>query len=152
MLDRDLAALYGVETKVLKQAVRRHLDRFPKDFMFLLNRTALKTWRSQVVTSNSDRMGLRHPPMAFTEHGTLMLSSVLNSRRAIRVNIEIMRAFVKLRQMLASNTDLVHRLDDLEAKYDGQFRIVFTAIRRIIAPTPSKRKQIGFCPTSKQKR
>src|SRR5437899_3102997 len=94
MLDRDLAALYGVATKVLKQAVRRNIDRFPSDFMFVLNPTEFQNWRSQFVTSKADRKGLRYPPMAFTEHGILMLSSVLNSQRAIQVNIEIMCAFV----------------------------------------------------------
>ena len=106
MLDRDLAALYGVETKVLKQAVRRNLDRFPEDFMFVLTTREFKNWRSQFVTSNQDRKGLRYAPMAFTEHGILMLSSVLNSKRAVQVNIEIMRAFVKLRRILASNVAL----------------------------------------------
>src|SRR5262249_4781026 len=99
MLDRDLAALYGVATKTLKQAVKRNAERFPDDFMFVLSATEFHTWRSQFVTSKADRKGLRYAPMAFTEHGILMLSSVLNSERAIQVNIEIMRAFVKLRQM-----------------------------------------------------
>lgn len=93
MLNSDLAALYGVETKVLKRAVRRNIDRFPSDFMFLLNSTEFQNWRRQFGTSKEDRMGLRYPPMAFTEHGILMLSSILNSKRAIYVKIEIMRAF-----------------------------------------------------------
>ncbi len=128
MLDRDLAALYGTSTKVLKQTVNRNLDRFPNDFMFVLNRVEFENWRSQFVTSNADRKGLRYAPMAFTEHGILMLSSVLKSARAVKVNIEIMRAFVRLRQMLASNTELSHRLDELESKYDRQFKVVFDAI------------------------
>ena len=144
MLDRDLAALYETTTKVLKQAVRRNIDRFPDDFMFVLNPVEFQDWRSQFVTSNADRVGLRYPPMAFTEHGILMLSSVLNSQRAIHVNIEIMRAFVKLRQMLASNAELSLRLDELEGKYDRQFKVVFDAIRQIMAPAPPDRKQIGF--------
>ena len=144
MLDRDLAALYETTTKVLKQAVRRNLDRFPEDFMFVLNPTEFKDWRSQFVTSNADRIGLRYSPMAFTEHGILMLSSVLNSHRAIQVNIEIMRAFVKLRQMLASNAELSRRLDELEGKYDRQFKVVFDAIRQLMSPAPPDRKQIGF--------
>ena len=144
MLDRDLAVLYGISTKVLKQAVRRNIDRFPDDFMFVLNSTEFQDWRSQFVTSKADRVGLRHAPMAFTEHGVLMLSSVLNSQRAIQVNIEIMRAFVKLRQMLASNADLSRRLDELESKYDRQFKTVFDAIRQLMSPPPSDRKQIGF--------
>jgi hypothetical protein len=144
MLDRDLTHLYGVSTRVLKQAVRRNLDRFPDDFMFVLNPAEFQDWRSQFVTSKADRIGLRYAPMAFTEHGILMLSSVLNSDRAVRVNIEITRAFVKLRQMLASNSELSRRLDELEGKYDRQFKMVFDAIRQLMAPTPPDRKQIGF--------
>jgi|SRR5215213_1729870 len=152
MLDRDLAALYGVETKVLKQAVRRNIDRFPEDFMFVLTRTELQNWRSQFVTSKGDRQGLRHSPMAFTEHGIVMLSSVLNSKRAIDVNIEITRAFVKLRKIVASHADLSHRLDELEGKYDQRFRVVFDAIRRVMSPSPVKRKQIGFRPISRSQK
>ena len=144
MLDRDLAELYGVGTKVLKQAVRRNIDRFPDDFMFVLDPAEFQDWRSQSVTSKADRMGLSYAPMAFTEHGILMLSSVLNSERAIQVNIEIMRAFVKLRQMLASNAELSRRFDDLESKYDRQFKVVFDAIRQLMTPPPPGRKQIGF--------
>jgi hypothetical protein len=144
MLDRDLAVLYGVPTKVLKQAVRRHPNRFPDDFMFILDPTEFNNWRSQFVTSNADRKGLRYAPMAFTEHGILMLSSVLNSKRAIRANIHITRTFVKLRQMLASNADLSRRLDELESKYDRQFKVVFDAIRQLMSPVVPARKQIGF--------
>ena len=144
MLDRDLAHLYGVSTKVLKQAVRRNIDRFPDDFMFVLKAAEFQDWRSQFVTSKADRIGLRYAPMAFTEHGILMLSSVLNSDRAVQVNIQIMRAFVKLRQMLASNVELSHRLEQLEAKYDRQFKVVFDAIRQLMSPPPPDRKQIGF--------
>jgi hypothetical protein len=152
MLDRDLAALYGVETKMLKRAVRRNIDRFPKDFMFVLNKAELQNWRRQFGTSNSERKGLRYAPMAFTEHGILMLSSVLNSTRAVSVNIEIMRAFVRLREMLASNADLSRRVDDLEKKYDSQFKVVFDAFRRLILPSPVKRKEIGFRPGSRQRK
>ena len=148
MLDRDLAALYGVETKALKQAVRRNIDRFPPDFMFVLNSMEFKNWRSQFVTSKEVRMGLRYAPMAFTEHGILMLSSILNSKRAVQVNIQIMRAFVRLRQMLASNAELSGRLDELEKKYDRQFKVVFDAIRSLMAPTRTQPKQIGFRPIS----
>ena len=144
MLDRDLAALYGIATKALKQAVKRNRARFPGDFMFELNQTELGNWRSQFVTSKADVKGLRYAPMAFTEHGILMLSSVLKSDRAIRVNIEIMRTFVKLRQMLTSNTELSYRLEELESKYDRQFKIVFDAIRQLMSPQVSDRKQIGF--------
>jgi hypothetical protein len=144
MLDRDLAVLYGVETRVLKQAVRRNLDRFPDDFMFVLSDDELSHWRSQFVTSNSDRMGLRHAPMAFTEQGVAMLSTVLNSKRAIDVNIAIMRTFVKLRQMLDSHAKLAEKLAELEAKYDGQFRVVFEALNELMAEPEPKRKPIGF--------
>lgn len=153
MLDRDLAALYGVETKALKQAVRRNVDRFPEDFMFVLTTTEFRNWRSQFVTSNQDRMGLRYPPMAFTEHGILMLSSVLNSKRAVQVNIEIMRAFVKLRKILSSHVELSRRLDRLEQKYDRHFKIVVNAIRSLMTPDASKkREQIGFQPVTRAKK
>jgi len=144
MLDRDLAALYEVTTKALKQAVKRHADRFPDDFMFQLDRKEFINWRSKFVTSNSDRMGLRHAPMAFTEQGVAMLSSVLNSQRAIQVNIAIMRAFVQLRTILSSHADLAHKLEELEKKYDAQFRVVFDAIRQLMTPSDRPRKQIGF--------
>ena len=143
MLDRDLAALYGVSTKALKQAVRRNVARFPKDFMFVLSAAEFQNWRSQFVTSTADRKGLRYAPMAFTEHGILMLSTVLNEQ-AFRVNIEIMRAFVRLRQMIASDAELTRRLDDLERKYDRQFKVVFEAIRKLITPRPRGDKEIGF--------
>lgn len=134
MLDRDLAGLYGAPTKALKQAVKRHASRFPEDFMFVLTPQELAEWRSQFVTSKADRMGLRHAPMAFTEHGIAMLSSVLNSERAIRMNIAIMRAFVRLRRMLASHADLARKLEELEKRYDAQLRVVFDAIRQLMAP------------------
>jgi len=144
MLDRDLAELYGVETKVLKQAVRRNVKRFPKDFMFELTKVEFRNWRSQFVTSNRDRMGLRYPPMAFTEQGVAMLSSVLNSDRAIQVNILIMRAFVRLREMLASHKDLERKLAALEKKYDKQFKIVFDAIRALMSEEKRPKRRIGF--------
>lgn len=144
MLDRDLAGLYGVTTSALKQAVRRNPDRFPHDFMFVLNQSEFDDWRSQFVTSNADRKGLRYSPMAFTEQGVAMLSSVLRSKRAISVNVEIMRTFVRLRQMLASNAELAKKLEDLEKKYDHQFKVVFDAIRQLMTPPDPKRKAIGF--------
>ena len=131
LLDRDLAKLYEVETKVLKQAVRRNIKRFPSDFMFELSKEEFEDWRSQFVTSNSDKMGLRYKPMAFTEQGVAMLSGVLKSERAIEVNIAIMRAFVRLRQMLASNAQLARKLEEMENKYDERFRIVFEAIQQL---------------------
>jgi len=144
MLDRDLAAMYGVATKVLKQAVKRNATRFPADFMFVLTREELADWRSQFVTSNADRMGLRHAPMAFTEHGVAMLSSVLNSERAIQVNIAIMRTFTQLRQMLVSNAELARKLAELEKRYDAQFSVVFDALRQLMTPPEPPRKKIGF--------
>jgi hypothetical protein len=144
MLDRDLAKLYGVTTSALKQAVRRHSERFPPDFMFVLSLSELQAWRSQIVISKADRMGLRHAPMAFTEQGVAMLSSVLHSKRAVVVNVQIMRAFVQLRQMLASNADLSKKLEELERKYDHQFKIVFDAIRQLMIPAPKNPKPIGF--------
>ncbi len=144
ILDRDLAVPYGVPTKALKQAVKRNIGRFPEDFMFVLTPEEFAEWRSQFVTSKADRMGLRHPPMAFTEQGIAMLSSVLNSERAIRVNVEIMRAFVRLRELIAANRDLARRLDHLEKKYDAQFRVVFDAIRELMTPARLQRRRIGF--------
>ena len=144
MLDRDLATLYGVATKVLKQAVRRSIARFPDDFMFVLNPAEFQNWRSQFVTSAADRQGLRYAPMAFTEHGILMLSTVLKSQRAIHVNIEIMRTFVQLRRLLASDAELSRRLNELEHKYDRRFKVVFDAIRQLMTPPVRRRKEIGF--------
>jgi len=144
MLDADLAALYGVETKALNQAVRRNIERFPDDFMFQLTSDEMEDLRSQTVTASSWG-GRRTRPYAFTEQGVAMLSSVLKSPRAIQVNIEIMRAFVRLRQMVTSNADLARKLNALERKYDGQFKIVFAAIRELTEPTPKKKgRPIGF--------
>ena len=144
MLDRDLAALYEVETKRLKEQVRRNIDRFPEDFMFVLTTEEFANWRSQFATSNSDRMGLRHAPMAFTEQGVAMLSTVLNSKRAIDANIAIMRTFVKLRQMLDTHAKLAQKLAELESKYDGQFRVIFEVLNELMAPPEPTRKPIGF--------
>lgn len=144
MLDRDLATLYGVETRVLKQAVRRNSERFSEDFMFELTPAEFEDWRSQFVISNSDRMGLRHPPMAFTEQGVATLSSVLRSPQAIKVNIAIMRAFVKLREILASNADLANKLEEMEKKYDTQFKVVFDALRKLMTPPDKPKRKIGF--------
>jgi hypothetical protein len=141
MLDRDLAKLYEVETRVLNQAVGRNRDRFPPDFMFELTREEINEI-SQIVTSSNLKFSKR--VTAFTEQGVAMLSSVLRSRRAVRVNIEIMRAFVRLRRMLASNSALSLRLNDLESKYDRQFKVVFDAIRQLMLPPPPSQKQIGF--------
>jgi len=153
ILDHDLAKLYGVATKVLNQAVRRNLDRFPEDFMFQLTKAETEEWqrlkplRSQIVILNKTRgTNIKYQPYAFTEHGILMLSSVLKSQRAVEVNIQIMRTFVRLRQMLVSNETLIERLDKLEEDYDENFRIVFRAIRQLMNPKAVKRKPIGFRP------
>ena len=143
MLDRDLATLYGVSTKVFNQAVKRHRDRFPEDFMFQLNRAEAEQLVSQNVIPHKKYFG-GSLPYAFTEQGVSMLSSVLNSDRAIQVNIEIMRAFVRLRQMLSSNRELAKRLDELERKYDAQFRVVFDAIRELMRHPEPKKRPIGF--------
>ena len=146
MLDSDLAELYGVTTKRLNEQVRRNLSRFPEDFLFQLTESETHLLRSQFATSKERRGGRRYLPYAFTEHGVAMLSSVLNSERAIKVNIEIMRTFVRLRRILASHADLARKLDALEKKYDAQFKIVFDAIRQLMAspePEPPK-KRIGF--------
>lgn len=177
MLDSDLAALYQVETRVLIQAVKRNLERFPEDFMFQLTREEFDALRSQSVISNAEgqggrqrrgavtegpgsaggwggaeslagakgRGGRRSLPYVFTEQGVAMLSSVLRSDRAIRVNIEIMRAFVRLRQMMASQANLARKVAELEKKYDAQFKVVFDAIRELMAPPqPKKKRPVGF--------
>lgn len=153
MLDADLAALYGVETKILVRAVKRNINRFPNDFMFQLNESEFATLRYQFVTLNdslrchfgtSKRGGRRYPPHAFTEQGVAMLSSVLRSERAVQVNIEIMRAFIRLRQILASHAELAQKLNELEKKYDAQFKEVFEAIRQLMAPPMPKKRRIGF--------
>jgi hypothetical protein len=145
MLDRDLAELYGVETRVLNQAVRRNLDRFPEDFMFALTREEIMDL-SQIVISSR----IKHAPnvFVFAEQGVAMLSGVLNSERAIQVNIAIMRTFVKLREMLSSNKELAHKLTLLEnriEKHDGDIKAIFNAIRQLMVPSETKsKKPIGF--------
>ena len=145
MLDIDLAELYGVETRVLNQAVRRNSERFPEDFMFRLTREEIQRI-SQFVTSSPRYRNLRFSKSvtAFTEHGVSMLSSVLNSPRAIQVNIQIMRTFAKLREIISANRDLSRRLDMLEKKYDARFKIVFEVIRQLVAQPEPKDKKIGF--------
>jgi ORF6N domain-containing protein len=146
MLDADLAALYGVPTRALVQAVARNSRRFPGDFMFRLTADEAENLRSQIVISRSVRGwgGRRHAPYAFTEQGVAMLSSVLHSRRAIDANIAIMRIFVQLRQMLVSNEALAGKLEALEKKHDANFKVVFDAIRELMSSPPSRRRAIGF--------
>ena len=149
MLDADLAELYGVETKILTRAVRRNQERFPADFMIKLTNQELANLRRQFGTSSAWG-GRRYPPYAFTEQGVAMLSSVLRSRRAVAVNIEIMRTFVKLREMLAGHKDLVEKLTKLEQKYDHQFKVVFDAIRELMQPKARSKRPIGFAPWPEQ--
>lgn len=145
MIDSDLAALYGVETRQLVQAVKRNLDRFPSDFMYQLTAKEFAEWKSQIVISNPNaKMGLRKRPYAFTENGVAMLSSVLRSKRAVAVNIEIMRAFSRMRRLLASHAELARRLDELEKKYDKQFAAVFDAIRQLMTPPAKEHREMGY--------
>ena len=143
MLGADLASLYDVPVKVLNQAVKRNAERFPADFVFQLTRQEVTILKSQFVTSRWGGMR-RALPYAFTEQGVAMLSSVLHSPRAMRVNVEIMRTFVRLRQMLASHVELARKLAQLEKKYDAQFRVVFEAIQELMQPPEPPRKRIGF--------
>lgn len=149
LLDRDLAELYGVKTKALKQAVRRNISRFPKDFMFELTKEEFSNWRSQIVTSNADKMGMRYSPMAFTEHGIAMLSSVLKSDRAIQVNIAIVRAFIKMREMLLKDKEMSARMDEVEDRMGTQEiqTLVLMDQMRAIRETlkeKSRERKIGF--------
>jgi len=143
MIDRDLAELYQVSTKALNQAVKRNKNRFPKEFMFRL----AKEEKNELVT-NCDRLAmLKHSsvlPYVFTEHGVAMLSSVLNSKRAIKINILIMKTFIKLRELISSHKDILQKIDSLEKKYDGQFRLVFDAIRNLMLPPEKSKRKIGF--------
>ena len=143
MVDAALAELYGVQTKALNQAVKRNQTRFPIDFMFQLDQEEFENLRSQLVTS-SQWGGRRIPPYVFTEQGVAMLSSVLKSERAVQVNVEIMRTFVRLRQLLASNAELARKLEMLERKYDAQFKVVFDAIRQLMVPPEPNKRKIGF--------
>ncbi len=145
MLDSDLAELYGVETFNLNKAVKRNIERFPSDFMFQVTKNEAESLIFQFgMSKTGSRGGRRFLPYAFTEQGIAMLSTVLKSKRAVQVNIAIMRAFVKLREMIASNKELAKRLDELEKKYDAQFRVVFDAIRELMIPPEENKRRIGF--------
>lgn len=144
LLDRDLAVLYGVETKVLNQAVRRNIARFPEDFMFQLTLEEVESLRSQIVTSKIGRGGQRYAPVAFTEQGVAMLSSVLKSERAIMVNVQIIRTFSKLREMVANSEFLRLKLEAMEKRYDGQFSVVFDALRKLLSTEVDEPPTIGF--------
>lgn len=142
LLDFDLAVMYGVETKRLKEAVRRNIDRFPSDFMFELNEKEWNNLRSQFATSSWG--GIRYRPMAFTEQGIAMLSGVLNSQEAIQVNIAIMRTFVQLRKIMEQNKELAKRVEDMEKKYEERFQLVFEAIKQLVHQKNEPRKKIGY--------
>jgi hypothetical protein len=154
IVDRDLANLYGVETRVLNQAVKRNIKRFPSDFMFQMKNEEMKTWKSQIVISESDKMGLRKPPYVFTEQGVAMLSSVLNSNRAIMVNIQIMRVFTKLRALLESHAEIIRKLDSIEKKdieQDEKILLIFEYLKQLEQAKQEEtilkeRKRIGFKP------
>jgi len=145
MFDRDLAELYGVETKRLKEQVKRNIDRFPDDFMFELTKEEFEVLRSQNATSKMEgRGGIRYLPYAFTEHGVLMLSNVLNSEKAVKVSIQVIRVFTKLRQMLSTHEDLKKKIEEMENRYDHQFRIIFDAIKQLIEEDLKPKRDIGF--------
>jgi len=144
MLDADLAELYDIPTKVFNQAIQRNMDRFPEDFMFQLTETEFAGLRSQLVTSKKGRGGRRYLPYVFTEQGVAMLSGVLNSHRAVQANIAIMRAFVRMRETMASHRELSERLNSLEKAYDERFRKVFDVIRALMDPPKTQRRRIGF--------
>lgn len=144
MFDRDLAELYGVESRTLNQAVKRNAERFPEDFMFKLSKEEMEIWKSQIVISKRDIKGLRKPFSVFTEQGVAMLSSVLKSKRAIAVNIQIMRTFTKIREMLLTHKNLQEKIEKLEKKYDANFKVVFQAIARLIKEDAVPKDKIGF--------
>lgn len=144
MIDRDLAMLYGVDTRTLNQAVRRNLARFPEDFMFEMSAEEMRNWVSQFVIPKSKKMGIRIKPLVFTEQGVAMLSSVLKSERAIMVNIQIIRTFSKLREMVEENDTLRRKLEVMEKQYDEQFKVVFDALKQLLEVKEHIPDQIGF--------
>jgi hypothetical protein len=147
MLDRDLAKLYGIETKVLKQSVKRNVERFPEDFMFEMSGAEFQNWRSQFVTSNSEMMGLRYAPYCFTEQGVTMLSCVLKSKKAIETNIRIIRVFIKMREMLMNHKDILLKLEQFEkqlGKNSDDIQLIFKALKQFLQPLQEPRKQIGY--------
>jgi hypothetical protein len=144
MLDRDLAVLYGVKTMVLNQSVRRNINRFPDDFMFQLSEEEMKIWKSQFVISKGDIKGLRKLPFAFTEYGVAMLSGILKSERAIAVNIQIIRTFIRIRQMLAGNRNLRLKIEEMEIKYDKNFKIIHDTLKKMITEEEKPKEIMGF--------
>jgi phage regulator Rha-like protein len=154
MLDRDLSEMYGVETKRLKEAVRRNINRFPEDFMFEMTQEEFTNWRTQFATSNAEKMGLRYAPFCFTEQGVAMLSSVLNSETAIEVNIQIIRVFTRMREFLANHTEILLKMEQFEKtltkqnqknqKYDEDIDMIFNALKQLLHQKKEPRKRIGF--------
>ena len=144
MLDADLARIYGVETKKFNQQIKRNLDRFPLDFMFRVTEIEADSLRSQIVISKTGRGGRRYLPYVFTEHGALMLANVLNSPTAVASSIQVVRAFINLRQILSSHSELARKLDTLEKKYDHQFKVVFDAIQELTLIPERPKKRIGI--------
>jgi phage regulator Rha-like protein len=146
-LDRDLAELYGVETKRLKEAVRRNINRFPGDFMFIMNKDELQDWRTQFATSNPEHIGLRHLPFCFTEQGVTMLACILNSERAIEVNIRIIRIFTKMREALLTNKEILLQLEKLEkqvSKNSEDIKLIFSALKQMLIKGEEPRKKVGY--------
>ena|SRR3989338_1163534 len=144
MLDSDLAIFYAVKTKVLNQAIKRNIDRFPEDFMFQLSEKEQESLRSQIVTSNKGRGGRRYQVYAFTEQGVAMLSAVLKSQKAIHISILIMRSFIQLRELLATNTQLRRKMEEMEGKYDRKFAVVFRVIQKLLQEETKPKDEIGF--------
>jgi len=161
MLDRDLAEMYGVETRVLNQAVKRNEKRFPIDFMFQLTEKELEEWKSQIVTSNKERMGLRKLPNVFTEQGVAMLSSVLNSETAIEVNIQIIRIFTRIREVLLTHKDVLLKMEQLEKKIlqqdektnkqEDEIQLIFNALKQLLNPPKEPRNVVGYKTNSSKK-
>lgn len=147
MLDRDLAELYGIETKALKQAVKRNRERFPADFMFEMNKNEFVQWRKKNITKTQDRLGLRYAPFCFSEQGVTMLSCVLNSQRAIEVNIQVIRIFSRLREFVVTHKDILLKLEHLERKVvsqDGDIKLIFKYLRELLTPRTKPARKIGF--------
>lgn len=147
MVDRDLAELYGVETKRLKEAVRRNINRFPADFMFQMNEEEFENWRTQFASSNSDVMGLRYAPYCFTEQGVTMLSCILNSERAIAVNIQIIRIFTRMKELLLNNKEILLQLEKIESRltgHDNDIKLIFEYLKKLLHPELPPRRKIGF--------
>ena len=153
MIDRDLAELFGVETKRLKETVRRNIERFPDDFMFELTEAEFQNWRTQFATSKSEKIGLRYPPFCFTEQGVTMLSCVINSPRAIATNIRIIRVFTKMREMLLTHKDILLKLEQFEKQVmtnNEDIRLIFKALKQLLNPQQMPRKQIGYQRSSEE--